>query len=308
VLEESLGSQYIGALHPDTTPSLTPRFDSIAAEGTLLTQAFSTGNRTIRALEATTSSLPPLPGISVVRRAESVDLFTLPTLLRSRGYATEFIYGGRAVFDGMGSYMRNNGMERVIEQQDYPSGSFTTAWGVSDEAIFDKAMGSGNAYDEQMLACAQDGKSIEDTYWALVVDDIIHAADVLRPVYDAANGGDGLVSVEVSPELAHDTEQTCADAVDLHTRIGRPNVMIKIPATLEGLPAITRTIAAGINVNITLIFSLDRHNAVIDAYPNHRIIATFDVAETASGHDRAVLIDKFGAGQPNLPQNGRAKH
>src|SRR4029078_9304612 len=69
-----------------------------------------------------------------------------------------------------------------------------------------------------------------------------------------------------SPELAHDTDQTCADAVDLHTRIGRPNVMIKIPATLEGLPAIPRTIAAGINVNITLIFSLDRHDAVIDAY------------------------------------------
>ena len=140
VLEESLGSQFIGALHPDSGASLTPRFDSIAAEGTLLTRAFSTGNRTIRALEATTSSLPPLPGISVVRRAESVDLFTLPALLRSRGYATEFIYGGRALFDGMGSYMRNNGMERVIEQKDYLEGSFTTAWGVSDEAIFDKSL------------------------------------------------------------------------------------------------------------------------------------------------------------------------
>jgi phosphoglycerol transferase MdoB-like AlkP superfamily enzyme len=140
VLEESLGSQYIGALHPETAVSLTPRFDSIAAEGTLLTHAYSTGNRTIRALEATTTSLPPLPGISVVRRAESVDLFTLPALLRSRGYATEFIYGGRARFDGMGNYMRNNGMERVIEQKDYPKGGFTTAWGVADEAIFDKAL------------------------------------------------------------------------------------------------------------------------------------------------------------------------
>jgi phosphoglycerol transferase MdoB-like AlkP superfamily enzyme len=139
VLEESLGSQYIGALHPDTT-SLTPLFDSIAAEGTLLTHAYSTGNRTIRALEATTSSLPPLPGISVVRRSESVGLFTLPALLRSRGYATEFIYGGRAIFDGMGSYMRNNGMDRVVEQKDYAPGQFTTAWGVSDEAIFDKAL------------------------------------------------------------------------------------------------------------------------------------------------------------------------
>lgn len=139
VLEESLGSQYIGALHPEA-PSLTPHFDSLAAEGTLLTHAYSTGNRTIRALEATTSSLPPLPGISVVRRPESVNLFTLPALLRSRGYATEFVYGGRAVFDGMGAYMRNNGMDRVIEQKDYPSGLFTTAWGVSDEAIFDKAL------------------------------------------------------------------------------------------------------------------------------------------------------------------------
>jgi phosphoglycerol transferase MdoB-like AlkP superfamily enzyme len=140
VLEESLGSQYIGALHPETEVSLTPRFDSIAAEGTLLTHAYSTGNRTIRALEATTTSLPPLPGISVVRRAESVDLFTLPALLRSRGYATEFIYGGRALFDGMGNYMRNNGMERVVEQKDYPKGGFTTAWGVADEAIFDKTL------------------------------------------------------------------------------------------------------------------------------------------------------------------------
>lgn len=140
VLEESLGSQFIGALHTDGTPSLTPHFDSLAAEGTLLTRAYSTGNRTIRALEATTSSLPPLPGISVVRRPESVELFTLPALLRSRGYATEFIYGGRALFDGMGSYMRNNGMERVVEESDYPSGLFTTAWGVADEAIFDKAL------------------------------------------------------------------------------------------------------------------------------------------------------------------------
>ena len=140
VLEESLGSQFIGTLHPDSGAGLTPHFDSIAAEGTLLTRAFSTGNRTIRALEATTSSLPPLPGVSVVRRAESVDLFTLPALLRSRGYATQFVYGGRAVFDGMGAYMRNNGVEHVIEQKDYPAGGFTTAWGVADEAIFDKTL------------------------------------------------------------------------------------------------------------------------------------------------------------------------
>jgi phosphoglycerol transferase MdoB-like AlkP superfamily enzyme len=140
VLEESLGAEFVGALHPRDTASLTPRFDSLAAEGTLLTHAYSTGNRTIRALEATTASLPPLPGISVVRRPQSVDLFTLPALLRDRGYATTFVYGGRALFDGMGAYMRHNGIERVIEQRDYPAGTFHTAWGVADEAIFDRAL------------------------------------------------------------------------------------------------------------------------------------------------------------------------
>ncbi|MGI8497684.1 MAG: LTA synthase family protein [Gemmatimonadaceae bacterium] len=138
VLEESLGSEFVGLLQPDGK-GLTPRFDSLAAEGRLFTRTFSTGNRTIRALEATTASLPPLPGISIVRRDQSRGLFTLPEVLRSRGYRTMFIYGGRALFDGMGRYMRSNGMERVIEQGDYPRGLFTTAWGVADEAIFDRA-------------------------------------------------------------------------------------------------------------------------------------------------------------------------
>lgn len=140
VLEESLGSELVGTLHPRQPASLTPSFDSLAAEGTLLTNVYSTGNRTIRALEATTASLPPLPGISIVRRPQSVELYTLPNLLRARGYSTTFIYGGRALFDGMGAYMRNNGMERVIEQRDYPRGTFTTAWGVADEAIFDRTL------------------------------------------------------------------------------------------------------------------------------------------------------------------------
>jgi len=140
VLEESFGSAFVGALHPSDTASLTPAFDSLAADGALLTRVYSTGNRTIRALEATTSSLPPLPGVSIVRRPQSVDLFTLPAVLRSARYATEFIYGGRAMFDGMGSYMLSNGMERVVDQRDYPPGTFTTAWGVADEAIFAKAI------------------------------------------------------------------------------------------------------------------------------------------------------------------------
>lgn len=139
VLEESLGSVLVGALHPRDT-SLTPHFDSLITEGTLLANAYSTGNRTIRALEATTSALPPLPGVSIVRRPASRRLFTLPEVLRAHGYSTTFIYGGRALFDGMGEYMRVNGMERIIEQKDFPDTAFTTAWGVADEVIFDKAL------------------------------------------------------------------------------------------------------------------------------------------------------------------------
>ena len=139
VLEESLGSEFVGAFHPEKE-SLTPALDALIPQGTLLTRAYSTGNRTIRAIEATTASLPPLPGISVVRRERSSGLFTLPELLRARGYRTLWVYGGRALFDGMGRYMKANGVERVVEQSDFPKDTFRTAWGVCDEAIFDRAL------------------------------------------------------------------------------------------------------------------------------------------------------------------------
>lgn len=151
VLEESFGSEFVGALHPrrDRPASLTPSYDALTQEGLLFTHAYSTGNRTIRALEATTSSLPPLPGVSIVRRPQSKDLFTLPSLLRTRGYQTLFVYGGRALFDGMGSYLRANGIERVVEQKDYPEDAFRTAWGVSDQAIFDRALSEMDAMQAQ---------------------------------------------------------------------------------------------------------------------------------------------------------------
>jgi phosphoglycerol transferase MdoB-like AlkP superfamily enzyme len=139
VLEESLGAQLVGTLSP-AAAGLTPELDRLAARGTLLTRAYSTGNRTIRAIEATTTSLPPLPGISVVRRPQSRHLFTLPELLRERGYETMFVYGGRALFDGMGSFLSANGVSRVIEQGDYPASAFRTAWGVADEHVFDHAL------------------------------------------------------------------------------------------------------------------------------------------------------------------------
>lgn len=140
VLEESLGSEFVGALRRGAERTLTPNFDAFAREGTLLTSAYSTGNRTIRAIEATTASLPPLPGISLVRRPQSRGLFTLPALLREHGYETLFVYGGRALFDGMGGYLGRNGVERIVEQADYPRHTFATAWGVADEAIFHRAL------------------------------------------------------------------------------------------------------------------------------------------------------------------------
>lgn len=139
VLEESFGAEYVGALHPREV-SLTPQLDALIPAGTLLTRAYSTGNRTIRAIEATTTGLPPLPGSSLVRRAQSKGLFTLPALLRDRGYDTSFLYGGRALFDGMGGYLTANGVDRIVDQGDFPAEAFRTAWGVADEDLFDRAI------------------------------------------------------------------------------------------------------------------------------------------------------------------------
>ncbi len=136
----------------------------------------------------------------------------------------------------------------------------------SNPTIFEKAMGTGDAYDDGLKECESAGLGIEDSYWRLVTEDVAKAADLLRPLYDSTRGADGFVSIEVSPDLAHDTDGTCAQAKELFGQLGRPNVMIKIPATAEGLAAITATIAEGINVNVTLIFGLKRHAAVIDAY------------------------------------------
>ncbi len=147
LLEESLGSEFIGALHPDRDERLTPEFDALTRDGTLFTRAYSTGNRTIRAIEATTSSLPPLPGAPIVARRGAKGLFTLPGVLGEAGYQTLFVYGGRALFDGMGPYLSANGMQRIVQQSDFPQGEFATAWGVSDQAIFDRALAEMESMD-----------------------------------------------------------------------------------------------------------------------------------------------------------------
>lgn len=136
----------------------------------------------------------------------------------------------------------------------------------SNPTIFEKAVSSGHDYDAQILSLARAGTPLPDAYKAIVTDDIRAAADVLRPVYDASGGGDGYVSLEVDPDLARDTKATIARARELFDAVGRPNVMIKIPGTKEGLPAVEETIASGVPVNITLIFSVKRYEEVADAY------------------------------------------
>jgi transaldolase len=136
----------------------------------------------------------------------------------------------------------------------------------SNPTIFAHALSHGDAYDAQVADLKSYGVSVEEASRAITTYDIRWACDVLRPVYDATDGLDGRVSLEVDPRLAKNTVATIAEARALWWAVDRPNLFIKIPATLEGLPAITQAISEAISVNVTLIFSLERHGAVIDAY------------------------------------------
>lgn len=136
----------------------------------------------------------------------------------------------------------------------------------SNPTIFDKAISSGHAYDEQITQLIKEGKGTSEIYDALVFQDIRTVADLLRPVYDRTNGQDGYVSVEVSPDLAHDTQKTISEAQRLWKTIDRPNLMVKIPATPEGIPAIKESLRHGININVTLIFSIEMYRQVAEAY------------------------------------------
>jgi transaldolase len=136
----------------------------------------------------------------------------------------------------------------------------------SNPTIFQKAIQGSADYDEQFTSEMLKGSTARDAYWELVIQDIHGALDVFADLYAQSNGSDGFVSVEVDPSLAHDTAGTLSAARLLHERISRPNVMIKIPATMQGLPAIREMIAEGRNVNVTLIFSLSRYQDVMEAY------------------------------------------
>ncbi len=136
----------------------------------------------------------------------------------------------------------------------------------SNPTIFQQAIAKSDAYNEELTQLAGGKGDAKTIFETLAIADIQAAADVLRPVYDAAKGHDGFVSLEVAPTLAHDTEATIAEARRLHAAVNRPNLMIKVPATLAGLPAIRQLIADGICVNVTLIFSLERYAAVKEAF------------------------------------------
>src|SRR6266511_4482800 len=133
----------------------------------------------------------------------------------------------------------------------------------SNPTIFNNAISKTKDYDAALKSMSWAGWDAEKIFWQLAIEDIRAACDLFSPLYEETNGGDGYVSIEVSPELAHDTDAALAQTEQLWARVRRPNLMVKIPATKEGVPAIRRSIAAGINVNITLIFSLKLYAEVM---------------------------------------------
>jgi transaldolase len=149
----------------------------------------------------------------------------------------------------------------------------------TNPTIFQKALEHGHAYEKQLAELAGRGADVDATIRTVTTDDVRNACDVLAPQWEASDGVDGRVSIEVDPRLAHDTDKTIAQAIDLWKTVDRPNLFIKIPATKAGLPAITSTLAEGISVNVTLIFSVERHREVMDAY-----LAGLEAAK-AAGHD-----------------------
>ena len=153
----------------------------------------------------------------------------------------------------------------------------------TNPSIFQAALSKGNAYDAQVSELAERGADVDATIRTVTTDDVREACDVLRPQWEASDGVDGRVSIEVDPRLAHDTDKTILQAIELWKIVDRPNLLIKIPATEAGVPAIASVLAEGISVNVTLIFSVERYRAVMDAY-----LQGLEKAKEA-GHDLAKI-------------------
>ncbi len=172
--------------------------------------------------------------------------------LRRLGQSPWFDYISRPLISG-------GALKRMVERDGL--GGVT-----SNPSIFEKAVGSGTEYDHEILDLARQGYSAAQIFDRLAIEDVRAACDVLAPVYLGSGGDDGFVSIEVSPELAYDAEQTIAEAHRVFTAVDRPNVMIKIPGTKEGIPAVRACLEAGLNINITLLFSMSQYEAVAEAY------------------------------------------
>ena len=155
--------------------------------------------------------------------------------------------------------LRDGSLRRLID--DYSVTGLT-----SNPSIFEKAMGEGDAYDEAIGRMAREGRSTQDLFFALAVEDLQQAADLFAPTFDKSGGVDGWVSLEVSPELVNDTHGTIQAAASLHAQGGRKNLFIKIPGTPEGIPAIEESIYRGIPINVTLLFSREQYLAAAEAY------------------------------------------
>ena len=165
--------------------------------------------------------------------------------------------------------IKSGGLEKLIADRNVVG--VTT-----NPTIFASALAKGTTYDAQVAELAAAGKSVTEAVFEITTDDVASASDIFRGIYDTTGGFDGRVSIEVEPGLAHDAAGTIEQAQQLWAKVNRPNAMIKIPATVEGLEAITATIGAGISVNVTLIFSLERYRQVIEAY-----IAGLEIAKAA---------------------------
>jgi len=153
----------------------------------------------------------------------------------------------------------------------------------TNPTIFASALAKGEAYDVQVAQLAAASKTVTEAVFEITTTDVANASDIFRPIFDSTGGQDGRVSIEVEPGFAHDAVATSAQAKRLWATVDRPNAMIKIPATVEGLEAITETIGSGISVNVTLIFSLERHREVINAY-----LTGLEQAK-AAGHDLSTI-------------------
>ncbi|MEI6043842.1 MAG: transaldolase [Chloroflexota bacterium] len=168
-------------------------------------------------------------------------------------------YGQSVWYDNISRDLINNGsFNKLIE--------IGVVGLTSNPTIFEKAIGAGSAYDDQIRELVKGDKNAEEIFTELAIQDIRNVADLFRPIYEKTNGTDGFVSIEVSPLLAHDQEATLVEARRFYEILARPNIMIKVPATPEGVPAVEALIGEGINVNVTLIFSLQAYQDVARAY------------------------------------------